>query len=296
MFSNGIGRRAFVAGCAYAALAPWPLRAAEAVPERIVCLDYGLATTLLALGVTPAGVAGAVEWDKWVVEPELPPEVVDVGLDREANVELLAALDPDLILATPYVSHLKPILERIAPVEIYGVYTLERRPLARSEAATRDIGALVGRAEVAEACLREADGFLADCAARLSGIGAPPLALVNFMDARHARVYGGGSLYQGVLDRLGLENAWTGPTNYWGFQTIGIEELATASPGLRLIAFEPIPPEVRPTLDHSPLWTRLPFVREGRVSTLPSTLMFGMVPAALRFASLITDHLVEAGA
>ncbi|MEO3435137.1 iron-siderophore ABC transporter substrate-binding protein [Inquilinus sp. CAU 1745] len=295
MFSKEFGRRAFVAGCACAAVAPWPLRAAEPVPERIVSLDYGLATTLLALGVTPVGVAGAVEWHKWVVEPELPPEVADVGLDREVNVEVLAALDPDLILATPYVAHLTPLLERIAPVEIYGIYTAERRPLALSVAATRDIGALIGRPDAAEAYIGRADRFLSDCAARLSGIDAPPLALVNFMDARHARIYGGGSLYQGVLDRLGLENAWTGPSNDWGFQTIGIEMLATASPDLRLVSFEPIPPDVLPTLDHSPLWTQLPFVREGRVSTLPSTLMFGMVPAALRFASLITDHLVEAG-
>lgn len=280
-----------------AAFAPRLLKAETAPPRKVVSLDYGIATTLLALGVVPAGVAAADRWDRWVVEPELPPGVVDLGKDQEVNLELLAALGPDLILATPYVSRLRPLLERIAPVVTVAIYAEDGRPLERARAGTRSLGRHLGRTAEAEAYLRDTERFFEACADRVAALNAPPLAFVNFMDARHARVFGRKSLYQDVLDRIGLENAWTGPTNYWGFQTIGIEELATAStPEMRLIAFEPVPPDVRPTLAHSPLWNRLPFVEAGRVSTLPGVLMFGMVPSAVRFASLLVDHLEDLSA
>ncbi len=262
----------------------------RAVP-RIVSLDYGLATTLLALGVVPAGVAAAADWDIWVVEPQLPSAVVDVGADQEPNLELLAAMRPDLILITPYLEAARGVLERIAPVLSFAIYAEDGEPLRRAEAATRDLARRLGREDPAEAFLAAADDAFSDCARRLARRDIPPVALVNFMDDRHARIYGRHSLYQNVLDRFGVANAWAGATNYWGFQTIGIEELGRLDPGLRLIAFEPVPPDTVPTLARSPLWTSLPFVRRGQVSTLPGVLMFGMVPSALRFAELLTAHL-----
>lgn len=275
-----------------AALAPRCLAASPPDAPRVVSLDYGIATTLLALGVVPAGVVATVEWDKWVVEPALPPGVVDIGRDLEANLELIAALDPELVLATPYVAHLTPSLERIAPVLTITIFAEDGKPLERAIAGTRLIGDAVNRAAAAEAYLREADRILDRCRRRIEALNPPPIAFVNFMDARHARVFGRGSLYQDVLNRIGIENAWTGPTNYWGFQTVAIEDLARGTPSdMRLIAFEPILPDVEPTLEKSPLWRRLPFVEQGRVSILPGVLMFGMVPSALRFASLVVDHL-----
>jgi ABC-type Fe3+-hydroxamate transport system substrate-binding protein len=127
---------------------------------------------------------------------------------------------------------------------------------------------------------------------RIAALHPLPVLLVNFMDGRHVRVYGGSGLYQNVLERIGVTNAWTGETNYWGFSTVGIERLATRE-DLRLIAFEPIPADTRPTLERSPLWSRLPFVKAGHVSVLPSVLMFGAMPSALRFARLLVEHLEE---
>ncbi len=94
------------------------------------------------------------------------------------------------------------------------------------------------------------------------------------------------------MTTIGLRNAWTGSGNFWGFETIGLEQLATLDQSLRLIAFEPlIPPNILDNLQDSPLWTSLPFVQAGRVSVLPGTLMFGMVQEAERFARILLDHL-----
>ncbi len=85
------------------------------------------------------------------------------------------------------------------------------------------------------------------------------------MDTRHVRVYGAKSLFNDVIERCGLANAWRGETNYWGFATVGIEQLARDAAGARLIYLEPIAPDVLAALARSPLWNSLPFVRAGRV-------------------------------
>ncbi|MGX1308366.1 ABC-type Fe3+-hydroxamate transport system substrate-binding protein [Amorphus suaedae] len=288
-------RRGFLVGCAALVAAPRGATAQPAAP-RVASLDYGLANTAMALGVTPVGIAQAPYWKTWVVEPPLPESVVDLGRDREVNLELLASLKPDLILATPYVQALRSRLDDIAPVLSLTIYAPDGEPLTRAWEATRVLGDRLGRTEAARAFLADADAAFADCARRLARAKPGPVLLINFMDARHARVYGAHGLYQNVLDRIGGTNAWTGPTNFWGFQTIGLEQLADyAGPDTTIIALEPIPEDVEPTLARSPLWRQLPPIANGRTAVLPSVLTFGMVPAALRFARLFTDHFDPAG-
>jgi ABC-type Fe3+-hydroxamate transport system substrate-binding protein len=261
--------------------------------QRIVSLDYGLASTLLSLGVTPAAIAALADWDTWVVEPAMPETVADLGSAWEVNFELLADLKPDLILTTPYLEELKPRLETIAPVLSIPVYDANGGSvLPKAYRATTLLGKTIGLETEASTFLAHADRVFEACRKRLERIAPSPVLLINFMDARHARIYAAPGLYQGVLDRIGLENAWKGAGDYWGFQTIGIEELAAVTaPDARLIAFEPLPRGVMPKIENSPLWQVLPFTRPGRFSVLPGVLMFGMVREALRFATILTDHL-----
>ncbi|OCJ06883.1 iron siderophore-binding protein [Rhizobium sp. AC27/96] len=272
--------------------APGMAQATETISGPIVSLDYGLASTLLALGVTPAAIASLADWDIWVVEPKMPAGVVDLGTTSEINLEVLASLKPALILTTPYLAPLKPRLEAISPVLELTIYAEGGEALQRSIEATRLLGAAIGRQRQADDFLARSEQFFDDCARRVSKLQPPPLALINFVDDRHARIYCGAGLYQNVMSRIGLKNAWTGSGDYWGFETIGLEQLATLDPSLRLIAFEPLlPPNILDKLQDSPLWTSLPFVQAGRVSVLPGTLMFGMVQEAERFARILLDHL-----
>jgi len=112
---------------------------------------------------------------------------------------------------------------------------------------------------------------------------------------RHVRVYGAKSLFQDVLDKLDLRNAWRGETNHWGFATVGIEALAIQGDA-RLFYLKPLPPDALPTLAGSPLWRSLSFVKNGHVDGLPAVLMFGAIPAAERFARLIAERLATAEA
>ena len=121
--------------------------------------------------------------------------------------------------------------------------------------------------------------------------GAPPVAVISFLDARHARIYTAPGLFDDTLGRIGMSNAWPHAGQYWGFDTIGIERLSEIdAPGAHLIALEPLPREALPTLSDSPIWSNLTFVREGRFAVLPITLMFGMVNEAMRFAGQMADY------
>jgi len=290
-----ISRRVFLHSAAAAAvLSPTPLFA-EIGGQRIVSLDYGLASTLLSLGLPPVGISDLADWGRWVVEPPMPGSVVDIGSAYEVDFEVLLQLKPDIILTTPYLDELLPRLEPIAKVLRLEIFTPDGGPILPSSiAATRKLAAELGREREAELFLRRSDAFFDGCRARLAGRSIPPLALVSFMDARHARIYSAPGLFHNALERIGLSNAWTRQSNYWGFETIGIEDLSTITdPDARLIALEPVPSDVLPKLVESRLWQALPFSRPGHLSVIPPALMFGMVNEAVRFAGLVTDLLEQ---
>lgn len=288
-------RRTFLhLAAATAATMPTPLFAQVAGP-RVVSLDYGLTSTLMALGLPPVGMSDKADWKRWVVEPALPQSIADIGSSYELNFEILLQLKPDIILTTPYLDELLPRLQPVAKVVRLEIFSANSGPiLPAAVAATRRLAVEIGRETQAEQFLSRADAFFDACRARLADRAVPPVALVNFMDARHARIYSAPGLFHNALERIGLRNAWTRQSNYWGFETIGIEQLSTiTAPEARLIAFDPVPPDVLPKLAESPLWQRLPFSRAGHFSVLPPALMFGMVNEAMRFAALLTDLLEQ---
>ncbi|MBN8941170.1 MAG: ABC transporter substrate-binding protein [Rhizobiales bacterium] len=264
-----------------------PARAAA--PERVVAIDWGLAATLLSLGVTPLGIAETRLYRTWVAEPALPPAVRDIGLRTAPNLELLATLKPDLIVMTRQSENARALLRRIAPILTIDLYADDRRPLDRALAAVRELGTAFDRQDAAIALLGRFEATLADARRRIGSFGRPVLA-IGFMDARHVRVYGQGSLFADVLDRIGLVNAWRGPTNAWGFSLADIAELAAYADS-RILVIEPTPPEAAASLTRAGLWRALPFVRDGRVTPIDPVWAFGDITAAGRFAGLVAQAL-----
>lgn len=273
---------------------PWSNAVHARASGGIVSLDSGLASTLLSLGVTPVAISGLADWNRWIVEPPMPEGVADLGTTSEINLEVLVRLKPSLILSTPFLAAMKPMLEPIAPVEEFAIYVEGRKALPSSVEATCRLARLIGREQQGEDFLRQANMVFNDCQTRIGRIAASPVALISLMDERHARIYGGSGLYQGVMDRIGVTNAWQGATGYWGFQTIALEELITLPAQTRLVVLEPLmPADILHRLEGHPLWSALPFVKAKRVSVLPGVWMFGMMREAMRFSRLLTSHLKQ---
>ncbi|MFG1287758.1 ABC transporter substrate-binding protein [Xanthobacter versatilis] len=278
-------RRALMAGAA-ALLAG---RAMAAPGPRVVAFDWGIVETLLGLGVVPAGGAEGDGYAEWVREPALPPGIPDLGLRVEPNMEAVARLRPDLIVITPQLASFEPMLARIAPTLSLAIFDEDGDVWTRARQVALALAAATGRKDAGARLLAQADAALEAARPKVAPLTARPLYLASFVDARHVRVYGRGSLFDAVLTRLGIANAFTGPTSFWGFATFGLEHLAAAQDAA-LLVFEPVPPEARATLAHGPLWQRLPMVEAGRIGLLPTVWSFGGLVSAMRFARVLADH------
>ncbi|WP_242457964.1 ABC transporter substrate-binding protein [Halomonas sp. YLGW01] len=261
---------------------------------RLAILDWTLAETLVALGAAPTAVAQVDAYHAWVGEPALPPSVVNLGLRAQPNLERLARLAPDRILISPMFANLTPRLERIAPVSRFSFHSPQEPIWPQLLAMTRRLATLSGRNAAGEALIDTTRNRLArlrETLAEHPETAEEPLLIVQFMDARHVRVFGDHGLYQAVLKRLGLTNAWQGATNAWGFSVVGLEALAAIQ--ARLVVVEPLPVGVAAALDDSSLWQALPSVREHRVISLPPVWSAGALPSARRFAETLTQGLLQ---
>lgn len=256
---------------------------------RIATVDWTIAETLLALGVTPLAVGDVSAYRAWVGEPLLPAEVVDIGLRAQPNRELLAELKPNRILISPLAAPLAPTLSRIAPVQSIALYDPQTDLWQRLHEATLTIAALVNKTAEANVLLTDLNRDLEQMKQTLPA-ELPPLLVVQFIDERHVRVFGRHSLFEAVMQRLGLRNAWQGETNAWGFSVASIEQFM-ALPAARLVVVDPIPVGVSERLQEPGLWQHLPLVQQAPVLHLPAVWSFGGVLAARRFATLLSEAL-----
>ncbi|MGU5661379.1 ABC transporter substrate-binding protein [Aeromonas sanarellii] len=260
----------------------------KSVP-RIATIDWTVAEILLALGVAPLAMGDVESYRAWVGEPTLPAEVVDIGLRMQPNRELLAELKPDLILISPLMASLESTLSRIAPVQSIALYEPDAGLWQRLYEATLTIAALVNKTAEAERQLAALERDLARMKGQLP-TDLPPLLVVQFIDERHVRVFGRHSLFEAVMERLGLRNAWLGETNAWGFAVVSLEQFL-ALPEARLVVVDPIPVGVSERLQEPCLWQHLPLVKQGKVLHLPAVWSFGGLLAARRFADLLSGAL-----
>lgn len=87
----------------------------DKTPERVVVLGYSEYDTLRALGLEDK-IVGAPKTNVPDYLGELPGNVTDVGSLKEPNLEVIAELAPDLIIATSRTEALAAELSQIAPV------------------------------------------------------------------------------------------------------------------------------------------------------------------------------------
>lgn len=282
-----VGRRGFCRMLGGAALAAVPDGFVHArlgrASSRIAALEHRIVETLLALRLAPLAMQDPENYRRWVVEPALPEGVLDLGTEPEPNVELLAALRPDLILSPEE----RPDLVRLATIAPLETLPMTPSGQTREYDHFRDVllqvARLFDRAHLAQAAVAGVEADIADARHRLARRSGQPVFLVTFVDDRHVWVYGRSNLFQDVLDRVGLVNAWQGDGL---FDVVGIDRLAEPRDA-RLVFIENNVAGVPRDLAASPLWQALPFARAGRMTGIPSATPFGAFPTAGRFARLL---------
>lgn len=261
--------------------------ALAASTPRIAVANWTVAETLVALGVTPYAVSDIPNYRKWVMEPPIPDETIDIGLRNQPNLELLAQDPPDLLLTSGLFSRDNRRLERMMPVRILDNFFSGQPFYPATLEMTREIGRMTGHQAQAEALIAQTEKVLDSAAKRLQGI-TEPVYVVQFSDAQHVRVFGKGNMVGTLFSRTALKNAWTGPLNAWGYAAISIERLAER-PDARIIVIKPFPREVDSELADNRIWQHLPAVREGRVSQIDPIWPYGGLVSLQR----LTKSMIE---
>ncbi|WP_439496502.1 ABC transporter substrate-binding protein [Bosea sp. (in: a-proteobacteria)] len=249
---------------------------------------------MLALGLVPLAVPEIERYGRLVVEPAMPAQVSEVGLRSEPNLELLRQLAPDLIVIDPGLASARGRLEQIAPVDVFTTLAPGRRPLTVAQEAMRRLAARLGLDAACETYLARFETNLAGYAAQAAGYRGGPLYLIHEMFRNRALVFGSTGLYQDVLSRFGLRNAWTGPSGLYGHIVIGIEELADV-PEARLVLINSRAADFARLLRTHPFLGSLPAIRASRLTVLSDVHFSGGVPAAERFARLLAERLPKDG-
>ncbi|MBZ2169455.1 iron-siderophore ABC transporter substrate-binding protein [Marinobacter sp. F4216] len=266
-------------------------------PQRIVALNWAATEALLLLGVTPVGVADLAGYSYWVAEPSLPESGVhNVGTRVAPSLEAIAELKPDLIVTSAEMAPAADLLEQIAPTYVVSVYRKGSQPFNQALSMLTTLGQILDREERAQAVIDDIEQTLARLRARLANAGVTerPVALVNFLDDRHVRIYAPNGLFQTALDALGLTNAWPHDGNFWGFSVVGLEAIAPF-PDARLVVLSPTPPGLSENLTDSPFWTHFPPVQRDQVYQVDAVWPFGGVFPVKRLALQITDSLLAGG-
>ncbi len=264
---------------------------AATAPPRVAALDWELAQTLLALGVEPVAVAEAAGYREWVAQPPLPPAAADLGRRAEPSLTALRGARPDLIVMSGHYDRSRTRLEQIAPVVTQTMVQPESDPLEQGRKIARAFAERLDRLDAFEALERRLESALGNLREHVQqqGLTGDSVYVVQFHDAEHVRIFGAGSLFHAVLERAGLENAWDGGSNAWGFALAELTRLDRAAD--HLLVLEPIPHRADAMMRSSAVWRALPPVRQGAVRRLAPVWGAGGLPSTIRFAQMLGEAL-----
>lgn len=283
-----VNRRAFLGAAAAAAASGWAHRGWAAAPLRLAAIDWAMAETAMALGLAPVAMAELIAFRSEAPLP-LPKGMADLGLRGAPNMEALSLAAPDLILSSSYYSFAEPQLARIAPVFSRALYVSGSPPLPKVTDLLTQLADAIEQPDAGAAVRAAAQAEWQVLRQRAAKYSDRPLVVMNIGDARHVRVFGDDSLFNGALNAIGLTNAWQGGTRFSFHAPVPIEHLAQFTDA-RFVLVGAVLPQAARGLQNGALWNSLGPVRDGRISRLPEINAFGGLPSALHFAR----HLLSA--
>lgn len=266
---------------------------------RVVALEWVYAEDLLALGIQPVGVADIRGYQTFVdVEPKLAETVVDVGTRQEPSLEAIAQLEPDLIIGTQLRHEaIYDSLSTIAPTLLFNPYPNSNSltQLDEMQQTFRAIAERVNRQDAAETVLRQMQDTFKAASDRIRATQQNnSFILGQFNEATpQIRLFTDDAMAVQVLNKIGLENAWKGQFDQFGFNTVGIEAL----PKIEQANFLYITPDKNThfkQLQNHPVWKGLKFVQENRFYSIGAdTWVFGGPKSAQILVEKVTAALTE---
>lgn len=262
-------------------------------PSRVVSLNWDLTEQVIELGITPIGATEIESYNEWVMQPPITGQVADVGTRAEPNLERIASLTPDVILATANQADIIPALEKIAPVVYLENYTASDDAGDVAIQQFLLLGELFGKKEFAAQKVAELDQHFARLKAKLMdtfGSDLPNVLPVRLSDESSVFLFTENSTSDYVLKRLGLTNPIPLPAAQWGVTQKRIDVLKDVTNGY-VLNILPFP--YWDKLNRSYLWKAMPFVREGRINSVDPVWSYGGAMSLKYLAEGYTKSLLE---
>ena len=265
----------------------------DQTPSRVVSLNWDLTEQVIELGITPVGATEIQSYNEWVMQPPIPDQVKDVGTRAEPNLERIAALAPDVILATANQADIIPALEKIAPVVYLENYTANDNA---GEVAIQQfllLGKLFDKSELANQKLTVLEKEFAKLKTQLTqafGSDLPNVLPVRLSDESSVFLFTENSTSDYVLKRLGLTNPIPLPAAQWGGTQKRIDVLKDVTNGY-VLSIQPFP--YWDKLNRSYLWKAMPFVREQRINSVDPVWSYGGAMSLKYLAEGYTQSLLE---
>ncbi|AIQ70941.1 ABC transporter substrate-binding protein [Paenibacillus graminis] len=249
--------------------------------QKVVVLEWTFTEDVIALGVQPVGNADNENYKLYVTsEAPLDAGVTDVGTRSEPNLETIASLKPDLIIAnTDNHEAIYDQLKAIAPTLILGLYPPEGQgdQYTEMENIFKTIAAAVGKTAEGDKVLADLDAHYADAKTKLAAAGKEGLNYVltqaySYQNAATMRLFTDNSLAVQTLDRIGLKNDWK-PEKFemYGFTTSTVEALPAVKDTNLLYIVQKDDDIFSNELKDNSVWNGLTFVKEKRTFGLAST-------------------------
>ncbi|MGI5128417.1 ABC transporter substrate-binding protein [Pseudonocardia sp. CA-107938] len=265
---------------------------------RVVGLEWNVIEHAVSLGVMPVGAADIKGYTAWVKAEPLDPSVKDVGVRGEPSIDSIAALRPDLVLATDSLPDAAVTqMEKFAPV-VFVPGGDAKDPVGQMRKNLTLVGKALGKDAEASALLAAFDAKVADGKAKLAARAGQKFL---FADAYaeggqvSIRPYTKGSLVSGVTEQLGLANAWPdqgdpayglAQTDVEGLTRVGDVQflyIVNDADGGDVFANQ---------LGSNAVWTSLPFVKAGNVHRIPDGMwMFGGPTSLERYVDAVVAAL-----
>ena len=266
-------------------------------PSRIVALGWVYVENLLALGIQPVGVADIKGYNDFVnIKPQLADTVVDIGTRAEPSLEAIAKLKPDLILGVELRhKEIYNLLNSIAPTFLFNPYPPAKNAnqLEEMQQTFLKIAQTVNREDKGKSVLNEMQQTFDKANKQLNDLtkAESKFVLAQLGDsAPQMRLFTDNAMAVQILNKIGLENAWQGTFDAFGFNTVWVEAL----PKVEDANFLYITAENNvywQNLQNNPVWKGLKFVEQNRVYSIESdTWVFGGPLSA----QLLVDKVVAA--
>ncbi|MBZ7940473.1 MULTISPECIES: ABC transporter substrate-binding protein [Campylobacter] len=226
----------------------------QAKELKIIALDWTMAETMMMLNSQPLAVGDKRIYNTWVKEPVLPQSVKDVGLRVQPNIEYIINLKPDLIITSSLFVIDNHILKN--KIKIIDFYQNKKDVYTSINEGVLQIGIILNKKQEALEFIKNTKLFFESSKKKLHY--TKPIAIVQFVDKKHLRIYTKHSLFGAALEQLGLKNAYDKNTNNaWGVDIISFLDLLKFPKETKFIVIKPTPFKLDEELKQNPFYQKM---------------------------------------